>query len=138
MSRCVVVFFLMSAIVLAMRPSEWEEFKVNFGRFLQINFFRNISVNQSDELGVTLLLFENIFISSFSIFHSQKEHSKYYDTPAKEQHHFRIFLNHKHRIDAHNIHYENGVVPFKMGLNKHSDLPHEEIIEIISINQQPQ
>ncbi|XP_055297310.1 procathepsin L-like [Sitodiplosis mosellana] len=47
-------------------------------------------------------------------------------------HHFQVFVDHKHKIDEHNLHYENGIVPFKMGLNKYSDLTHEEFVERMS------
>ncbi|XP_055307808.1 cathepsin L-like, partial [Sitodiplosis mosellana] len=60
----------------------------------------------------------------------KEEHSKHYDSLADEIHHFRIFVEHKHQIDEHNLHYENGIAHFKMGLNKYSDLSHEDILKM--------
>ncbi|XP_055303331.1 procathepsin L-like [Sitodiplosis mosellana] len=60
------------------------------------------------------------------------EHSKHYDSLADEIHHFRIFVEHKHQIDEHNLHYENGIAHFKMGLNKYSDLRPEDFIDMMN------
>lgn len=37
-----------------------------------------------------------------------------------------IFLKNKHQIDEHNERHSNGMVSFKMGLNKFSDLSPDE------------
>lgn len=59
-------------------------------------------------------------------FHPQKEYAKHYDSHAEEMHRFQIFVRHKHHIDEHNLHYENGGVSFKMGFNENSDLDDTE------------
>lgn len=37
-----------------------------------------------------------------------------------------IFLQNKHKIEEHNGKHSQGLVSFKMGVNKFSDLTHEE------------
>lgn len=51
---------------------------------------------------------------------------KQYATHAEENHRFRIFVDHKHKIAEHNRQYENGMVSFQMGLNRYSDMSQDE------------
>lgn len=37
-----------------------------------------------------------------------------------------IWLENKHKITEHNQQYDNGIVSFRMDLNKYSDLSHTE------------
>lgn len=62
---------------------------------------------------------------------SQSKHSKIYETPVEEMHRYRNFIDQKHHVDAHNLHYNNGVASFKMGLNKFSDLTHDEFVGMV-------
>lgn len=39
-----------------------------------------------------------------------------------------IWLEHKHKIEEHNQQYENGIVSFRMDLNKYSDMKHDEFV----------
>lgn len=41
-------------------------------------------------------------------------------------------MGHKHKINEHNQHFENGIVSFKMGLNHLSDMKHEDYVEIMN------
>lgn len=43
-------------------------------------------------------------------------------------HRFRIFVDHKYNIEEHNQQFDNGIVSFKMGLNKYSDVKHEDFV----------
>lgn len=58
----------------------------------------------------------------------QEEHSKHYDTWEDDLYHMRVFLKHKQHIDEHNQQYEDGLVAFKLGHNKYSDIPHHVFV----------
>lgn len=47
-------------------------------------------------------------------------------------HHFRIFVEHKYKIEEHNQQFENGMHSFKMGYNKYSDMKHEDFVSAMN------
>ena len=62
----------------------------------------------------------------------KSKHSKHYNSITDEIHHFRIFIEHKRKIDEHNMHYENGIEHYKLGINKYSDLPPEDFFHVMN------
>lgn len=121
-SKSVLVFVSIIVFTDAFSTSDdlnaWNLFKV-YGELKKMLFFpRNSQIYSR-------------YNFSFN-FHPQKKYSKHYDTPADEMHRFHIFVDHKRKIDEHNLHHENGIASFKMGLNKYSDLSYEEFIEMMN------
>lgn len=55
----------------------------------------------------------------------QEQHSKQYDD-TENQLRKKIFLANKQMIEEHNEKYKAGEETFEMGLNKYSDLSHDE------------
>lgn len=47
-------------------------------------------------------------------------------------HRFRIFIEHRNKIAEHNLHHDNGVESFEMGLNEYSDLTSEEFFDTMT------
>lgn len=60
----------------------------------------------------------------------QTKYSKNYQNEAEEKFRASIFLNNKRKIVEHNELYEKGLVTFIMGVNKYSDLAHNELSAI--------
>lgn len=56
----------------------------------------------------------------------QMKYGKNYRIETEEKTRMEIFLNNKHEVEKHNKKHANGLVTFKMGLNKYSDLTPEE------------
>lgn len=59
----------------------------------------------------------------------KRKHGKHYESLEDDVHHFRIFVDHKNKIEEHNQHFVNGIAFFKMGLNKYSDIKHEDFVK---------
>lgn len=54
------------------------------------------------------------------------QHNKKYDSETAETFRMKIFLENKHKIALHNQRFEQGLVKYRLGLNKYADLlPHE-------------
>lgn len=58
--------------------------------------------------------------------HLQIKFSKHYPNETEENRAMNIFLEHKKEIDKHNELYKNGLVSFKMDINKYSDLTSDQ------------
>lgn len=56
----------------------------------------------------------------------QSEYSKTYQNETEENYRMAVFLENKNKIDEHNEQFEKGLVTYKMGLNKYSDLTADE------------
>lgn len=64
--------------------------------------------------------------------HLQANYSKHYASFEDEMQRFQIFVEHKYKIAEHNLHHDNGVESFRMGLNKYSDLTSEEFFDTMN------
>lgn len=62
----------------------------------------------------------------------KSKHGKHYKNVEDDVHHFRIFVDQKHKIDEHNQHVEHGIATFRMGLNKYSDLKHKDYLTLLN------
>lgn len=60
------------------------------------------------------------------------EHSKKYINPVEERFRQKVFLENRRKIAKHNQLYEMGKVTYKLGLNKYSDLLHQEFVEAMN------
>lgn len=69
------------------------------------------------------------------MFSPQAEHSKNYDSETEERFRMKIFMDNKHKIAKHNQLYENGIVTYKLGLNKYADLLHHEFVLMNGFNK---
>lgn len=61
------------------------------------------------------------------------KYGKRYSTSVEEQFRFEAFMENKDKIAAHNARYGKGEVTFKQGLNKFSDMPHQEFVRMMNI-----
>ncbi|CAH2085104.1 unnamed protein product [Euphydryas editha] len=60
------------------------------------------------------------------------EHEKSYESEEEERNRMMIFLANKYHVDKHNLLFERGQVTFRLGLNKYSDMSHDEFVRIMS------
>lgn len=56
----------------------------------------------------------------------QSKYSKTYQNETEENRRKAVFLENKNKITEHNELFEKGLVTYKMGLNKYSDLTADE------------
>lgn len=61
----------------------------------------------------------------------QLKHSKVYENDLEETVRKQVFLRNKMEIAKHNRQYELGQVSFELGLNKYSDMDHNEFISLM-------
>lgn len=92
---------------------EWEEFKVGHAI--------------SEPL---LLVPREIRYNIISIF--QVTHKKQYENPTEEKYRMQIFMENSHTISKHNQLYGEGLVTFKMGVNKYADMLPYEFVQIMN------
>lgn len=59
-------------------------------------------------------------------------HSKNYDNDVEEKFRMKIYMENKHKIAKHNQKYAQGLVSYKLGLNKYADLLHNEFASIMN------
>ncbi|KAJ8667273.1 hypothetical protein QAD02_008935 [Eretmocerus hayati] len=57
------------------------------------------------------------------------EHNKVYANKFEEESRMKIFMQNKRKILEHNSKYEKGLISYKLGINKFSDMLHEEFIK---------
>ncbi|KAK9729692.1 Cathepsin propeptide inhibitor domain (I29) [Popillia japonica] len=89
-----------------------------------------------------LLIFGLVFIgtqavSFFDLVQEQwnaykLSHSKSYDNPTEEKYRMKIFMENSHHIAKHNQLYEQGLVSYKLKLNKWADMLHHEFIHTLN------
>jgi cathepsin L len=60
------------------------------------------------------------------------KHGKQYDNETEERFRMKIFMENSHKVAKHNKLYEQGLVTYKLGLNKYSDLLHHEFVSILN------
>ncbi|XP_066156431.1 cathepsin L-like [Euwallacea fornicatus] len=60
------------------------------------------------------------------------EHNKNYDSETEERFRMKIFMDNAHKVSKHNKLYEQGLVTFKLGLNKYADLLHHEFVTTLN------
>lgn len=66
-------------------------------------------------------------IRNFEInYRTKSKYGKNYQNGTEDSKRMDIFLKNKQKIDEHNEKHSKGSVSFKMGVNKFSDLTHEE------------
>lgn len=51
---------------------------------------------------------------------------------AEEKLRKKIFMENKNKVAEHNQKYERGEVPFKLNLNKYSDMPADELRRVMN------
>lgn len=56
------------------------------------------------------------------------QHGKQYDSETEERFRMKIFMENSHKIAKHNKLYEQGLVSYKLGINKYADLLHHEFV----------
>lgn len=56
------------------------------------------------------------------------EHSKEYESETEEKFRMKVFMENRHKIAKHNQKYEIGKVPYKLGINKYTDMLHHEFV----------
>jgi len=59
-------------------------------------------------------------------------HNKQYHSETEERFRMKIFMDNSHKIAKHNKLYEQGLVSFKLGLNKYADLLHHEFVNTLN------
>lgn len=59
-------------------------------------------------------------------------HKKQYQSETEERFRMKIFMDNAHKIAKHNKLYAQGLVPFKLGLNKYSDMLHHEFVHTLN------
>ncbi|KAI4458607.1 cysteine protease family c1-related [Holotrichia oblita] len=89
-----------------------------------------------------LLIFGLVFvgtqaISFFDLVQEQwnaykLSHSKSYENPTEEKYRMKIFMENSHHIAKHNQLYEQGLVSYKLKLNKWADMLHHEFIHTVN------
>ncbi|XP_058793221.1 cathepsin L-like [Phymastichus coffea] len=60
------------------------------------------------------------------------EHGKSYTNEIEEKSRLKIFMEHKQKIAEHNAMFEQGLVTYKLGLNKYSDMIHHEFVRTMN------
>lgn len=60
------------------------------------------------------------------------QHKKLYQSETEEKFRMKIFVDNKHKIAKHNQKYQLGLVPYKLGVNKYSDLLHHEFVGLMN------
>lgn len=58
----------------------------------------------------------------------QVEHKKTYKSEIEEKFRMKIFMENKHHIAKHNAKYEQGLISFKLGMNKYADMVRKKLI----------
>ncbi|XP_066263021.1 cathepsin L-like [Euwallacea similis] len=60
------------------------------------------------------------------------EHNKNYESETEERFRMKIFMDNAHKVSKHNKLYEQGLVTYKLGLNKYADLLHHEFVNTLN------
>ncbi|XP_058810654.1 cathepsin L-like [Phymastichus coffea] len=60
------------------------------------------------------------------------QHKKIYQNEIEEKFRMKIFMENKHHIAKHNSKYEQGLIPFKLGMNKYADMLHHEFVHTMN------
>lgn len=60
------------------------------------------------------------------------QHDKKYDSEVEDRFRMKIYADNKHKIAKHNQLYEQGLVSFKLGTNKYTDLLHHEFVQAMN------
>lgn len=58
----------------------------------------------------------------------QMQYSKRYATLAEDVRRMNIYLEHKNEIEQHNQLFRSGRSSFELGINKYTDLSHDEFV----------
>jgi len=59
-------------------------------------------------------------------------HRRNYTTDEEEKFRLKVFLDNKHKIAKHNTRYLNGLVSYKLAMNKYGDMLHHEFISTMN------
>jgi len=59
-------------------------------------------------------------------------HQKQYTSETEEKFRMKIFMENAHQVAKHNQLYERGLVSFKLGVNKYSDMLHHEFVKTLN------
>lgn len=59
-------------------------------------------------------------------------HRKVYNNPTEEKFRIKIFMENSHKVLKHNQLYEQGLVSYKLKLNKWADMLHHEFIHTLN------
>lgn len=74
-----------------------------------------------------------IFVMNYAFcMHLQRAHSKHYDNIKDDLYHMHIFLEHKLHIEEHNHQYEDGLVSFRMGYSKYTDIHNNHLRSVMN------
>lgn len=65
-------------------------------------------------------------------FFPQAEHKKSYENEIEEKFRMKIFQENKHIIAKHNQRYSQGLVSYKLGINKYADMLHHEFVNTLN------
>ncbi|KAG6460225.1 cathepsin L [Manduca sexta] len=60
------------------------------------------------------------------------QHDKKYDSEVEDRFRMKIYAENKHKIAKHNQLYEQGLVSYKLGPNKYTDMLHHEFIQAMN------
>lgn len=60
------------------------------------------------------------------------QHKKGYGSEIEEKFRMKIFMENKHKIAKHNAKYEQGLVPYKLQINKYADMLHHEFVNTLN------
>ncbi|KAJ9573440.1 hypothetical protein L9F63_009168, partial [Diploptera punctata] len=71
---------------------------------------------------------QNVFNSEWNLFKLQ--YGKNYETAVEEEFRKQVFLENKYKIEKHNAGYELGLFTYKLGINKFSDMHHDEYLKV--------
>lgn len=81
-------------------------------------------------LGCQAISFYDLVQEQWGAFKAQ--HGKQYSSETEERFRMKIFMENSHKIAKHNKLYEQGLVTYKLGLNKYADLLHHEFVTILN------
>lgn len=69
----------------------------------------------------------NIFFFKFQV-----THKKQYESETEERFRMKIFMENAHKVAKHNKLYAQGLVSFKLGVNKYSDMLNHEFVHTLN------
>lgn len=59
-------------------------------------------------------------------------HKKQYGSETEEHFRMKIYMDNAHKVAKHNKMYAQGLVSYKLGLNKYSDMLHHEFVHTLN------
>ncbi|XP_054270369.1 cathepsin L [Macrosteles quadrilineatus] len=74
--------------------------------------------------------FYDVVLEEWNLF--KMTHGKNYTSDMEDKFRLKVFLDNKHKIIKHNTRYTNGLVSYKLAMNKYGDMLHHEFISTMN------